>query len=78
MTKEAIFLAAEQRVSKRTGNPYWIAAFLDGMGTVEMFLTEEVVQQVINVKNMQRVTLHLEIKPNRDKQYQVSLVGVAV
>lgn len=77
MIKEAIFLGAEQRVSKRTGNAYWVAAFLDGMSTVEMFLTEELVQQVINVKNMTRVKLQLELRPNRDKQYQVNLAGVA-
>lgn len=78
MIKEAIFLGAEQRTSKRTGNQYWVAAFLDGMSTVEMFLNEEVVNQLVEIKNMQRVKLQLELKPNRDKQYQVSLVGVAV
>jgi hypothetical protein len=77
MIKEVIFVGAEKRKSKKTGNDYWMAAFLDGMGTVEMFLTEEVQQQLMEVKNMERVKLNLEIKPNRDKQYQVSLVGVA-
>lgn len=76
MIREVIFVGAEKRKSKRTGSDYWMGAFLDGMGTVEMFLNEEVQKQLMEIKNMERVKVNLEIKPNRDKQYQTNLIGV--
>lgn len=75
--KEVIFVGAEPRISKKTGNEYWVAAFLDGMSTVELFLNDELKNQLLPIKNMSKVQLELEIKPNRDKQFAVSLARVA-